>query len=95
VPYLIHYPYGCTKNDEPVLPAAITAKTLKDLGLKPEDVMGHVFGGIEPATAAVTHTTASTIARAGEDRTAKPGAAYDFQHPMAVGWWKEGGSDIS
>ncbi len=29
------------------LPAVITAKTLTDLGLRPEDVMGRVFGGIE------------------------------------------------
>ena len=26
------------------LPAAITAKTLRDLGLQPEDVMSRIFG---------------------------------------------------
>ena len=48
LPYLIDYPYGCTEQTmSRFLPAAITAKTLKDLGLKPEDVMSRVFGGIE------------------------------------------------
>ena len=29
------------------LPAVITAKTLRDLGLKPETAMGRIFGGSE------------------------------------------------
>ena len=37
LPYLIDYPYGCTEQTmSRFLPAAITAKTLRDLGLKPE-----------------------------------------------------------
>src|SRR4030095_14455500 len=56
LPYLIDYPYGCTKQTvSRFLPAAITAKTLRDLGLKPEDAMHKVFGGIEQSTAAATH----------------------------------------
>ena len=52
LPYLIDYPYGCTEQTmSRFLPAAITAKTLRDLGLKPEDAMSKIFGGIEPATA--------------------------------------------
>jgi uncharacterized protein YfaS (alpha-2-macroglobulin family) len=34
LPYLINYPYGCTEQTmSRFLPAAITAKTLRDLGL--------------------------------------------------------------
>ena len=63
------------------LPAAITAKTLRDLGLQPEDVMGRVFGGIETASAAATHPKGKKdlqelddMVKAGLDRL------YDFQH---------------
>jgi len=50
LPYLADYPYGCTEQTmSRFLPAVITAKTLRDLGLDPEDVMGRVFGGIEMA----------------------------------------------
>jgi len=56
LPYLIDYPYGCTEQTmSRFLPATIVAKTLKDAGLQPEDVMGRVFGGIETNSAAVTH----------------------------------------
>src|SRR5207244_6476538 len=56
LPYLVDYPYGCTEQTmSRFLPAAITAKTLRDLGLQPEDVMGRIFGGIEAASAAATH----------------------------------------
>src|SRR6185436_9761089 len=55
LPYLVEYPYGCTEQTmSRFLPAVITAKTLKDLGLAPEDVMGRVFGGIVQAHAAKT-----------------------------------------
>src|SRR5439155_2880401 len=57
LPYLIDYPYGCTEQTmSRFLPAVITAKTLKDLGLQQEDIMGRVFGGIEAGSAAATHS---------------------------------------
>ena len=44
LPYLIDYPYGCTEQTmSRFLPAAITAKTLRDLGLKPETAMSQDF----------------------------------------------------
>ena len=79
------------------------AKTLKDLGLKPEAVAGKLFGGIEPASLTNgTHTSHGTypsyssnslaklddMVKAGLDRL------YDFQHgDGGWGWWKEGDSD--
>lgn len=96
LPYLIDYPYGCTEQTmSRFLPAVITAKTLRDLGLKPEDVMGRVFGGIEPGSAAATHpggkrdlSELNAIEKASLERL------YDFQHgDGGWGWWKEGGSD--
>jgi alpha-2-macroglobulin len=96
LPYLIDYPYGCTEQTmSRFLPAAITAKTLRDLGLKPEDIMGRAFGGIEPASAAATHPKGKrdlaeldAVTKASLDRL------YDFQHgDGGWGWWKEGSSD--
>src|SRR5690349_6379065 len=96
LPYLIDYPYGCTEQTmSRFLPAVITAKTLRDLGLKPETAMSKVFGAIEPSTAAATHPKGAhdlkeleAITTAGLDRL------YDFQHPDGGwGWWKQGESD--
>jgi hypothetical protein len=96
LPYLIDYPYGCTEQTmSRFLPAAITAKTLRDLGLQPEDVMGRIFGGIETNSAAVTHPKGKkdlaeldAITKAGLERL------YDFQHSDGGwAWWKQGDSD--
>jgi len=96
LPYLLHYPYGCTEQTmSRFLPAVITAQTLKDLGLNPEDVMSRAFGGIVREHAAATHPLGKTdlaemdrIVNAGLDRL------KDFQHSDGGwGWWKEGESD--
>jgi alpha-2-macroglobulin len=96
LPYLIDYPYGCTEQTmSRFLPAIITAKTLRDLGLKPETAMNKIFGGIEESTAAVTHkkgkhdlSELDTITRESLARL------YNFQHADGGwGWWKEGDSD--
>lgn len=96
LPYLIDYPYGCTEQTMSwFLPAVITAKTLRDLGMKPETAMSKIFGGIEAATAAATHPQGrrdlkelEQITKAGLERL------YDFQHSDGGwGWWKEGESD--
>jgi uncharacterized protein YfaS (alpha-2-macroglobulin family) len=94
LPYLIDYPLHGT-NDEPFLPAVITAKTLRDLGLQPEDVMSRVFGGIETNTAIATQPKGKkdlaeldAMTKAGLERL------YDFQHSDGGwGWWKQGESD--
>jgi uncharacterized protein YfaS (alpha-2-macroglobulin family) len=96
LPYLINYPYGCTEQTmSRFLPAVITAKTLRDLGVKPETVMNKVFGGVEQATADATHpkgkhdlSELNAITKASLERL------YDFQHSDGGwGWWKDGGSD--
>ncbi len=96
LPYLIDYPYGCTEQTmSRFLPAAIVAKTLKDLGLPQSSIEGRLFGGIEPESAGKTHPKGkkdlrelSKMIREGLDRL------YDFQHPDGGwGWWKEGESD--
>jgi uncharacterized protein YfaS (alpha-2-macroglobulin family) len=77
------------------LPAVVTAKTLKDLGLAPDAVMGRAFGGIEQAHAAATHKGGKRnldklreITGRGLERL------KDFQHDDGGwGWWKEGSSD--
>ena len=96
LPYLIDYPYGCTEQTmSRFLPAVITAKTLRDLGLQPEDVMGRIFGGIETNTANATHPKGKhdlaeldAMTKAGLERL------YDFQHSDGGwAWWKDGDSD--
>lgn len=94
LPYLVNYPYGCTEQTmSRFLPAAITAKTLKDLGLKPEDILNRVFGGIEPAKR--NAATARNLEKL-DDMTGKGlQRLYDFQHEDGGwGWWKEGESDL-
>src|SRR4029450_46644 len=77
------------------LPAVITAKTLRDLGLKPETAMDKIFGGIEQSTAAATHPKGKHDLRELDEIT-KAGLKrlYDFQHSDGGwGWWKQGESD--
>jgi hypothetical protein len=96
LPYLINYPYGCTEQTmSRFLPTAITVKTLRDLGLQPEDVMGHVFGGIETNTAAATHPDGKkNLEQMNKMTQASLDRLYDFQHnDGGWGWWKEGDSD--
>ena len=96
LPYLIDYPYGCTEQTmSRFLPAAITAKTLRDLGLKPETAMHKIFGGIEESSAAATHPKGAKDLRELELMTRKSlERLYDFQHADGGwGWWKEGDSD--
>src|SRR5207237_2873023 len=96
LPYLIDYPYGCTEQTmSRFLPAVTTAKSLRELGLKPETAMNKIFGGIEQSTAAATHpkgkhdlSELDAITKQSLDRL------YNFQHSDGGwGWWKDGDSD--
>ncbi|HYG25220.1 MAG TPA: MG2 domain-containing protein [Verrucomicrobiae bacterium] len=96
LPYLINFPYGCTEQTmSRFLPAVITARTLRDLGLKPEDAMDRVFGGIETNAIAKTQPGGKRSLNQLEEITlAGLERLYDFQHSDGGwGWWKEGESD--
>ena len=96
LPYLIDYPYGCTEQTmSRFLPAAITARTMKDLGLEPEDIMGRVFGGIEQAHVDKTQPKGKKNLEELDEMVAKGlKRLYDFQHSDGGwGWWKKGTSD--
>ena len=96
LPYLIDYPYGCTEQTmSRFLPAVVTAKTLRDLGLKPETAMHKIFGGIEESSASATHTQGRRDLKELEAITKKSlNRLYDFQHADGGwGWWKDGESD--
>jgi len=96
LPYLADYPYGCTEQTmSRFLPSVITAKTLRDLGLQPEDVMGRAFGGIETNSAAATHPHGKKNLDQLNDMTGDGlKRLYDFQHSDGGwGWWKQGDSD--
>jgi uncharacterized protein YfaS (alpha-2-macroglobulin family)/tetratricopeptide (TPR) repeat protein len=99
LPYLVDYPYGCTEQTmSRFLPAVVTARTLQEMGLSPEDALGKVFGGIEQAFVDKTHPKGrkkrpnirklDLIVNQGLERL------YDFQHgDGGWGWWKHGESD--
>lgn len=96
LPYLIDYPYGCTEQTmSRFLPAVITAKTLRDLGLKPETAMHKIFGGIEESSASATHAQGRRDLKELDAMTKKGlERLYDFQHTDGGwGWWKDGESD--
>lgn len=98
LPYLIDYPYGCTEQTmSRFLPSVVTAKTLKDLGLQPEDVMSRVFGGIEARAGGAAPPNLGAkkdLAKLNEMTDAGLKRLYDFQHgDGGWGWWKEGQSD--
>lgn len=96
LPYLADYPYGCTEQTmSRFLPAVITAKTLRNLGLAPEDVMARAFGGIETNSAAATHPGGrKNLDKLNDMTDASLKRLYDFQHgDGGWGWWKEGDSD--
>jgi alpha-2-macroglobulin len=96
LPYLIDYPYGCVEQTlSRFLPAVIVSKTLKEMGLKPADIAGKLFGGIETAHAGKTHPKGKHDLNE-LDAMVKAGLArlYDFQHSDGGwGWWKESQSD--
>ena len=96
LPYLIDYPYGCTEQTmSRFLPAAITARTLRRMGLEPADIAGKLFGGIEAEPASQTHRKGPRDLRLLDDMIEKGlQRLYDFQHSDGGwGWWKEGDSD--
>jgi hypothetical protein len=101
LPYLINYPYGCTEQTmSRFLPTVVTTKTLRDLGLKPEDIMGRVFGGIETNTAAATHSDQQSraheqaMSQINQMTQASLDRLYGFQHgDGGWGWWKDDDSD--
>lgn len=96
LPYLINYPYGCTEQTmSRFLPTVVTAKTLGDLGLKPADIMGRVFGGIETNSAAATHPDGKqSLEQINQMTQASLDRLYGFQHSDGGwGWWKDDDSD--
>ncbi|MCK5351014.1 alpha-2-macroglobulin, partial [bacterium] len=96
LPYLIDYPYGCTEQTmSRFLPAAITARTLQDLGLNRDTILSRRFGGIEQEHASKTHSQgAQDLSNLDEMIQQGLKRLYDFQHSDGGwGWWKEGESD--
>ncbi|MBW2701738.1 MAG: alpha-2-macroglobulin [Deltaproteobacteria bacterium] len=96
LPYLIEYPYGCTEQTlSRFLPAVIVSRSLKKLGIAPQDVMHKVFGGIEAKQTGKTHPKGKRDMNELDD-VIKVGLArlIDFQHgDGGWGWWKKGDSD--
>lgn len=96
LPYLIDYPYGCVEQTmSRFLPAAIVARTLKDLNVDPAVAMSRLFGGIEQQHAAATHPGGKRDLSE-LDAMVKQGLARlaDMQGADGGwGWWKQYPSD--
>jgi uncharacterized protein YfaS (alpha-2-macroglobulin family) len=95
LPYLADYPYGCTEQTlSRFLPAVITAGTLEDLGLQPEDILGRRFGGINPQHRRAPPPPEKDLTRLNDMTRVGLERLYDFQHSDGGwGWWKTGDSD--
>ncbi len=96
LPYLIDYPYGCVEQTmSRFVPAAIVARTLKDLNVDPAVAMSRLFGGIEQQHAAATHPGGKRDLSE-LDAMVKQGLARlaDMQgSDGGWGWWKQYPSD--
>ena len=98
LPYLLEYPYGCTEQTvSRFVPAVVTLKTLRELGLDEGDVVGHMFGGIEKEFVDETHKKNKRTADLDKlDKVIAAGLErlFSMQHgDGGWGWWKLGNSD--
>ena len=96
LPYLIDYPYGCTEQTmSRFLPTVITAKTLSDRGIQPQEIIGKIFGGIEQRHEDQTQPQGRKDLRKLNDMVERGlQRLVDFQHSDGGwGWWKDGDSD--
>lgn len=96
LPYLARFPYGCVEQTmSRFLPTVIVKKTLRDLGLKEEDINQYISDVMTPRNDPdYPNTGANTLADL--DKMTKDGLSrlYDFQHSDGGwGWWKDGDSD--
>ncbi len=98
LPYLADYPYGCVEQTmSRFLPAVIVAKTMRDLGLSPDEVQSYIAGVLEKRGDPKGHPgrrndpTYSRLAQMTDESLKR---LYDFQHADGGwGWWKQGDSD--
>ncbi len=96
VPYLVHYPYGCTEQTmSRFLPAIIVQKTLSDLGAEPEMLASRMFQGIEPQYAKNTHPEGKQEFQQLEEIVKLSlNRLYNLQNATGGwGWWKDGSDD--
>ncbi len=98
LPYLADYPYGCVEQTmSRFLPAIIVRKTMRDLGIKAEDVEAYISDVLEPRGDPKGHPqrrTDTTYSKLNKMTTDALTRLYDFQHADGGwGWWKDGDSD--
>ncbi len=98
LPYLADYPYGCVEQTmSRFLPAIIVRKTMKDLGIKGDDVEAYLSDVLEPRNDPQGHPqrrTDTTYKKLDKMTTDALTRLYDFQHgDGGWGWWKDGDSD--
>ena len=96
LPYLVHYPYGCTEQTlSRFLPAVVVAGTLREFGLDAETALDRVFGGIEREFVDKTQPKGPGSIEKLDDVVAHGlERLYDFQHSDGGwAWWKTGESN--
>jgi uncharacterized protein YfaS (alpha-2-macroglobulin family)/tetratricopeptide (TPR) repeat protein len=98
LPYLAEYPYGCVEQTmSRFLPTVIVAKTMQDLGLSEELVLGYIADVLEPRGDPEGHPQRShdlTLKKIQDMSREGLQRLYDFQHADGGwGWWKEDDSN--
>jgi len=94
LPYLFDYPYGCTEQTmSRFLPAVIVARTLGELGLKPEDIESRLFGGRDSNVQTPGAGERKPLSQLGDITQKSLSILYDSQQgDGGWGWWKESSS---
>lgn len=91
LPYLIHYPYGCTEQTmSRFLPALAVKRVLTELGLSAEAIEARIFSKTEGTDTeeSPSFENLEQVITDGLDRL------YDFQKPDGSwGWWKDSPSN--
>ncbi|OGX57378.1 MAG: hypothetical protein A2447_03650 [Omnitrophica WOR_2 bacterium RIFOXYC2_FULL_38_12] len=97
LPYLADYPYGCVEQTmSRFLPAVIVKKTMRDLGLKQNEIDAYLSDVLAPRNdpAHPERNREETLSKLDKMTKAGLDRLYDFQHSDGGwGWWKEGDSD--
>ncbi len=95
LPYLFDYPYGCTEQTmSRFLPAVIVARTLGELGLKPEEIETRLFGGRDPNIQAPKAGDRKPLSQLDEITQKSLSVLYESQQgDGGWGWWKDSSSD--
>ncbi len=90
LPYLIDYPYGCVEQTmSRFLPAVAVAKTLRDIGFKPDEIESRIIPSPAPG-----RKSPAGLGRLDDVVSSSLSRLTDAQLPSGgFGWWPGGSED--